>query len=151
MNGYETPSTEDSLDHANHVSLEHFPEVPDSGVFKRIPFLMTSPKGNLGGFIDEGNTPLLRDDFSICCEAYFHWRHNFEYSPDGEHPESESKRVLSENYCSDRYILDVIEKLRQHSKATLHSDFVVNSMLTTNILSCFFSIHRSKNAVPLRN
>ena len=151
MNGYETPSTVDSLDFVNRYIVDDFPEVLDSGLSKRPPFLETVPKGNLGGFIDEGNATLLRDDFSICCEAYFHWRHKLEYSPDGEHPERESKRVLSGSNCSNRYVLDVREKLRQHSRATLHSDFVINSMLTTIVLSCFFRIPCSKNAVPLRN
>ena len=90
MDGYETASTEDSLDHDIPVGPEDFPDVLDSGFNKRPPFLETSPKRhpNLGGFIDEGNATLLSDDFSICCEAYFHWRHNLEYSPGGEYPES---------------------------------------------------------------
>ena len=96
MNGYETSSTEDSLDHSSPVSLEehygHYPDILDSGLSKRPPFLETSPKRdpNLGGFIDEGNATLLRDDFSICCEAYFYGRHKLQYSSYGEYPDCES-------------------------------------------------------------
>ena len=47
--------------------------------------------------------------------------------------------------------LDNKEKLRQHSKATLHPDLVVIAMLTIIVFSCFSRIYRSKSAVSLRS
>ncbi|KAL8793207.1 MAG: hypothetical protein Q9195_004237 [Heterodermia aff. obscurata] len=119
MNRYETPSKDDSVDHLTSIGLENLPPVLDYGLSTRPPFVETSPKRdpNLGGFVDEGNATLLKDDFSICCEAYFHWRHNLEYSPHGEYPEDTRVKLLqhiaSEEFLAARTLfLSAIEQDR---------------------------------------
>ena len=80
------------MDHTIDVGPgEDFPWIVDCGLDKRPPFVETCPKRDAytGSFVDEGNATLLRDDFSICCEAYFHSCHGLEYFPDGGDPECE--------------------------------------------------------------
>ena len=66
----------------------------ESGLEYKPPFLPESSNSILisSGFIDQGNLQLSKKSFYTCCEAYFLWRHNLGYSPDGGYDESEFMR-----------------------------------------------------------